>query len=285
MEKPLQLIRNSSHIIHDHWEPLATHIYDSILNKKQIRHIIELPEHADIHLPRNTYYPSSIQKIKETSVALGIIGWVIWTAIDNIRDEGKNSSNEIMIFSILRPAIDNILYSSMMSPKMIRNLLNKIGIMEYTNSLWCTPKLKDHYILKSIGVAVPMLVFLIKIKAGKKNIDLCYKYFYHFIGARQLSDDALDWPEDMEKGTRTLVTQWLVEAIGENRSVREYRKAFDTIVAPKVNQTILKHAKSSIRYAQKITCFTSTEFLEKLPRFYEIMVRNSMHEQKNALTI
>ncbi|MES2314833.1 MAG: hypothetical protein V4524_02765 [Patescibacteria group bacterium] len=107
-----------------------------------------------------------------------------------------------------------------------------------------------------------------------KHIRLCQKYFYHFIGARQLSDDALDWPEDMKKGQHTLVTLWLEQAIGKGRSVREYRKAFDTTVSPRVARKILRHSRLSISHARKMTCFTSTEFLEELPRFYETMATN-----------
>jgi hypothetical protein len=126
-------------------------------------------------------------------------------------------------------------------------------------------------VLKSIGVSIPMVAFLMNTNAPRKEARRCKKYFYHLIFCRQLSDDALDWHEDMKRGQRTLVTQWLEETVGKDKPLREYRTAFETTVSPRVAQNILGHSKRSIRCARKMTCFTSTEFLEELPRLYKEM--------------
>jgi hypothetical protein len=279
MKQALQLIKNSSCIAPStSWKDIERYIQITI--KDNMYRIICIPQTAyknikSKYISDNKYTSDDIDPL----IALGIIGWTIWTFMDMIRDKHENTlvlNNDhdyIAIYSILRPVIDKITYKYLPHNKKSDSILRKICYMEYANSNFCTIETKHQYILKSIGIAIPMLIFLIKIGASKKDIQSCYRYFYHFIGARQLSDDAYDWREDMKNSQRTLVTEWLEKDIGKNRSVREYRKSFNRTVSPRVARTILKHAKTSMRYARKISCFTSTEFLEELPRFYEEMAQ------------
>ena len=141
-------------------------------------------------------------------------------------------------------------------------------------------------VLKSIGATIPMIMLLVNIGASQRDIDNCYAYFYHLIGARQISDDALDWPDDIKKGHGTSVTQWLEKLAGKKLpgqkiSIRTYKKAFNEIVTPRVDCKILWHARKSIEYAKQMTCFKSTEPLEELPRFYEDMATELIAKRKN----
>lgn len=278
MEEIIQLILDSSYIIKNKFGVYVRHHLENTSSKKYMRKIIDLPLDAAAKLS-NTYKhkldeeQGLIQKIH----AIGLIGWTIWTAIDTIQDsehEKENSyipNDPLALFLILRPIVDEMLNSIYLSKNDKKKLVRKISMMEYVNSTWCTLHIKDRFINKSVGVSVPLLLLLLSVGAETKYIKLCQKYFHHFIGARQLSDDALDWPEDMKKKQPTLVTQWLEEAIGADKSLHEYRKVFDTTISPRVARKILKHSHLSIRYAKQMTCFTSTEFLEELPKFYEVM--------------
>jgi hypothetical protein len=179
----------------------------------------------------------------------------------------------------MRPICDELIVLLFPTDHSKRNKVKKtLAVMEYANSRGCTLNLEGISVLKSIGVALPMVAFLMNVGVDTKNVKVCKQFFYHFILCRQLSDDALDWPEDMKKGQRTLVTEWLEEAIGKDRPFRKYRKAFDKTVSPKVAQKILSHSRSSIGYAKKMTCFTSTEFLEELPRFYKEMAEKILRD-------
>ena len=271
MEKALQLIKNSPYIIsQDSWHYVEKQIH-KILSYKRIEKIILLP--------KNIQFIDTA--CSTTTIAVGIVGWTVWTMMDDIRDEKINDTQILYVYSVLRPIMDEFIHSLKMPDQHLDCIRKIIGTMEYANSDMCTFSVSEKDIFKSIGATVPMIMLLVNIGANQKNIDLCYAYFYHFIGARQLSDDALDWPEDMKKGHRTLVTEWFKEAAGNGKSIKEYRKFSNDIVAPKVDNKILWHARKSIGYARQITCFKSTEPLEELPKFYEDMATELIAKRKD----
>ncbi len=279
MKTEIYRIKDSPYIITEkQWKHIEGYL-NKIIEKVGFRKIILLPRIA-YNLLQKQYLSNEESNTHKTCVSLGIIAWAAWTAIDEIRDEEQPDSDYIVIFLILRPIVDELIDDLCLQKKLSDRLIGKISIMEHVNSKIYPTPIKSHYILKSIAVSVPLLALMMKIETESKYIKLCQKYFYHLIGARQLSDDALDWPEDMKKDQHTLVTQWLIETVGKDRSVREYRKAFNKIVSPRVARKILRHSRLSMSYARKMTCFTSTEFLEELPRFYETMATNILKEYK-----
>ncbi len=269
MEKAIQLIKNSSYIVSKETKKQIEQNIRATLNYKNIRQIILLPEQTNL-------------ANKTVCVALGIIGWTLWTAMDRIRDKQDYSQNkldrDLVTFSILRPIIDDLLHQLNLTKLKFNQIRNIVGTMEYANSKFCKLHLRQQYILKSIGVAIPMLIFLMKNKASKKDTDLCYKYFYHLIGSRQLSDDACDWHEDIKEGHKTLVTEWLIDNAGKNKSYREYIMSFCKTVSPKVANEILWHSRLSRSYARRMKFFKSTKFLEELPQFYEEMALRILAE-------
>jgi hypothetical protein len=250
---------------------------DYIYGHKKIMCIIDLPK--KIKLIRKNLTRNEIKIIHE----IGIFGWATYTYYDQIRDRdnGGGDKKYLSIGNLMMSdfyfLISKIIKNNIIIKKLIQNM-EEANLFEEIKS---NRKITDTYILKSIGAAIPMIILLIKAEAGKKNIDACYNYFYHLIGARQLSDDAYDWPEDMKKGHRTLVTEWFKEAAGNGKSIMEYRKFSNDIVAPKVDNKILWHARKSIEYAKQMTCFKSTEPLEELPRFYEDMATKLIAKRKD----
>ncbi|MDD5165108.1 MAG: hypothetical protein PHG25_01030 [Candidatus Pacebacteria bacterium] len=279
MKEAIKLIKNSPYIVaHVQWLHIKCELYKTI-QKKNISNIVLLP-HRACSLFTKKFKIDTGRNNPDLTVAIGLVGWTIWTLFDQIQDEKMLDVTHLNMFSTLRPIIDEHIGALHLSDKEKSKLIGKISMMEYAESQTNNLNVKQKYILKSLAVSVPLLSLLMSVRVEIKNIKLCQKYFHHLLGARQLSDDALDWPEDMKKGQHTLVTQWLIETIGKDRSVREYRKAFNATVSPRVARKILRHSRLSIRYARQMTCFTSTEFLEELPRFYETMAMNILNEYR-----
>ncbi len=271
MEKAIGLIKDNPYTSHKNcWIKIKKHI-DRTISYKKIKEIILLPESVQ----------TSYSEYTTISIAIGIVGWTIWTLADQIRDENINVNEDLYVYSMLRPVIDMLILDLQLPTEHLQHIYELINIMEYANSDSCTYTLETKSILKSIGAAIPMLALLGKMNAGEKNIGLCYNYFYHLIGARQLSDDAIDWPHDMKNKSPTLVTKWLEEMAGKDKSDKEYREAFDSIVSPKVAHRISWYTRKSIGYVQQMTCFKSTEPLEKLPRFYEDMATKLIAKRKD----
>jgi len=233
---------------------------NQILSYKNVRKIILLPFHASIELKDD-------EETATICVAIGIIGWSIWTILDRIRDEYKSYNtlkntyleNDLAVFSNLRPIIDELINSLGLPEKYRANIAYEMAMMEYANSSKHSLHIHEQSIQKSIGVAVPLLLFLMKIKANRSCADTyidscigyCKKYFYHLIAIRQLSDDVLDWENDIKTGSQTPMTEWL-----KTSSLKDVHK--------KVDCKILTHSRLAIKYAKKMTCFRSTKFLSEI---------------------
>jgi hypothetical protein len=272
MKKALHLIRSSPYIISNNfWKHLKEDI-KLLVEKKNIQSMVLLPRSAARFMGVN----KSNTDVVDTCIALGIVGWMVWTSLDRIRDIEKSECDELATASVLRPIIEELLQSLSLSKNDMSYIYQKIGLMEYANSSYCKLSTHERSVYKSIGVEIPLLVFLIRENITIDNIVLCEKYFYHFITARQLSDDGFDWKEDMKKGHRTLVIDQLEDIGGTHASMKEYQKIFKETVSLKITRIILRHAQASMKYARQMDCFTSTEFLEELPRQYEHIAQKAL---------
>ena len=239
-----------------------------------------------IVLPRIARRSSKLEYLSDSSTsdiceAVGIAGWAAWTAADNIRDAlpDIDNSRACILFSISLMVMNNLLHRLDLSQEDHDVLERLLGKMEQAN-LEEPLTFKDHCnmealtsisIDKSIGAAIPMLALLMKSVVPRSDISLSLKYFRHLILARQLSDDACDWREDIRDGRRTVVTELLRKTAGDGKTNRQYVAVFEKQVKFEVADMILKAARHSIGYARKLTCFTDTKCLEKLPDHYEEM--------------
>jgi hypothetical protein len=252
IEKAIRLILESGYFVEDGSKILINEHLRVLAKQPNIRKILELPLRGAEAL--------SFNGLKETAIctAIGLAGWAAWTATDRIRDEG-GLNDDLYIFSILRPIIDELIGKLSLLESHLRCLVGIMGKMEYANSSHCSMGVREQSSWKSMGAAIPLLTLMMKYGASNKDISSCEEYFYYLILARQLSDDALDWKEDSGViGNSTLVISWL-------------EKAFEEHVKYKVAKEMLKRSRQAIEKARSISCFTNTGFLEELARYYEEM--------------
>jgi len=254
--------------------------------KPNIRKILELPIRVAEVLIKTA--PESLGKNGPSKdsllicTAIGIAGWAAWTAADRIRD-GENavrgiSCDDLYVFSILRPIIDELIGKLSLPAIYLKRLKHIIGMMEYANSSHCSMGVREQSSWKSMGAAIPLLALMMRLNASDKDIASCERLFYYLILARQLSDDALDWKEDAsgignggkgkinDHNNDTLVVKWIEEA-------------FEERVKYQVAREMLKTSRQAVKMARDISCFTNTEFLEELPRYYEEMAERILQKQ------
>jgi hypothetical protein len=266
MMRAIALIKSSPYIrTHNNWRHVKKYI-EMVISYKQIREIIQLPIHRPISVNVN-----SDSSYRDITIAIGLAGWTAWTTIDRAIDERDEVRERLTTYSIFRMVLIELIQSSTLSRADFRRIRRILCDMEYANSPWCAFPLRKRSVLKSIGAAIPMMIYLMKCGVDLRNIDRCYLYFYHLIAARQLSDDALDWQEDMQHDNYTVVTK----SLSRNGNT-EYLKAFHSIISPRIMKEILRHSRRSISYARSMTCFRSTDFLEALPKQYEKMALDGL---------
>ncbi len=283
-----------------------------ILRGKNIRRVLELPMRAGKELVGVEPIDG---EVLDACVAIGIAGWAAWTCSDAIRDSeplnelgnesngGKdnasNRNDRLAVFSILQSITHELINRLQLPLNKLRHIYRLIASMEEANcgngksERPCEKRIENRvYGLrrtsaeKSMGAAIPLLALMMKSSANKKDIRNCQKFFFHFILARQLSDDACDWREDLAGGRETLMTRWILNEIPEDSSAwnesdenaknvfnddipKELAKIFDEKVSLWTAREIIKQSCRAVYYARKITCFKDVEFLESLPQFYE----------------
>lgn len=253
-----------------------------------IRKILELPCQAYGSLAQSAKNKGPAEgDLDKTNVitictAIGLAGWAAWTAADRIRD-GENdvrgiSCDDLYVFSILRPIIDELVGKLSLLESHLRCLVGIMGKMEYANSSHCSMGVREQSSWKSMGAAIPLLALMMRLNASDKDIASCERLFYYLILARQLSDDALDWKEDASsiRNGKKLQT---IGANGDTLVVKWLEDAFEEHVKYKVAKEMLKTSRQAVKMARDISCFTNTEFLEELPRYYEEMAERILQKQ------
>jgi len=299
----ISLILESGYFVADGSKDLIGRRMRESAAQPNIRKILDLPRRgyeALIQVALNESAPKErSDKVNAVIIctAIGLAGWVAWTAADRIRD-GENPAranagngadgfnDDLYVFSILRPIIDELIGRLSLPTIYLKRLKRIIGMMEYANSSHCALGTREQSIWKSMGAAVPLLALMMKVGAQgtkaseidalNKNIVLCEDFFRNFILARQLSDDALDWKEDAGVGNGGRLKT--AGANGDTLVVRWMERAFDRQVKYEVAAEMLKRSRRAVEKARNMSCFTDTVFLEELPRNYEEMAEKILRK-------
>jgi len=281
IEEAIRLILESEYFVADGSKDSIDRQLRELAAKPNIRKILELPLQGAEALTFNGH--------KEVVVctAIGLAGWVAWTATDRIRD-GENAwrgincggnGDDLYVFSILRPIIDELIGKLSLPTIYIKRTKRIIGMMEYANSSHCVFDTRERSSWKSMGAAIPLLALMMKAGTSNKDISSCESYFYYLILARQFSDDALDWKEDAT-GVGNGGKLKTVGANGNTLVVKWLEVAFEEKVKYQVADEMQKSSRRAIKIARNISCFVDTEFLEELPRYYEEMANRIITKQK-----
>lgn len=267
----MRLILDSGYFVADGSKDLIGMRLRELAVQPNIRKILELPCRGYETLSFKDIDGRQIINARDENAplicaAIGLAGWAAWTAADRIRD-GENiacgascdgNGEDLYIFSILRPIMDELVGKLSLPTVYIKRIKHVIGMMEYANSRHCALGARKQSSWKSMGAAIPLMALMMKVGASNKDIEACESFFYHFIMARQLSDDALDWKEDSGATNDTLVVKWL-------------GRAFEERIKYEVAKEMLKRSKRAAKKARSISCFTDTGFMEELPGYYEKM--------------
>ncbi len=164
-------------------------IPENIINAslgKRTREVIDYPVlfAEALGLPRST---------GQILAHANFFGWVAYYITDCILDEGTQTKNISLAHISLRKMY--LIYSKYVAKNNLRfcyRLLTKMDYVQYKDEI--SPN-------KSIGQALPfiILLFLKGFSSGSPQVKNMLKFWRHYLSARQLSDDAHDWKEDLEK--------------------------------------------------------------------------------------
>ena len=278
---------NSPYITCGHIRKALKERVEHILSMAGIKKIISLPFYAN-ELIRITQ-PGLRSSAILACMTIGLAGWTAWMDIDDLRDRDSSSSStsdKLSIFSSLLFVMHGMASSLGLSEENRHILGDILGRMEQANKEESSIEYFDDCLSvrqrtswKSMGAALPMLIMLMSARATRYDIDHCKNYFYYLILARQLSDDACDWLEDLNNGKKTLITCWFKRYSNkEKMNNKELADLFESKIKAKTAKEILRYAKMSIVSARKINCLQSAGFLEELPRHYEEMAGRILRE-------
>lgn len=220
----------------------------ALLSYKGVEAIIQLPASEDLTL-------------------IGLVGWTAWTIADKLRDEQNlpNRSIYLAAFSCLASAMHGMLSALDLNVHDRKAVTAYLRRMESANGEESARLREDsvRYISswKSMGAALPMVLCMMRISASASDLSALERYFFHFLGARQIADDLCDLEEDLASHKRTLPTIWHKKHL--NKEAVDRRGA----------REIIRECERAIENARLITSFTSTQSLEALPRRYIEMAR------------
>lgn len=290
LEKARDYILGHPIIVSDLMRESVANLIDDMSEKENIKNIIILPIQA-WGLLKNQRSLDMKDGVK--CVALGLAGWTAWTRADDIRDgeEDMDAIKDGMAnFSVLQSVVHDIIRELSLKKEDRNRIIEILGKMEDANSKEnarndCVMNIRERSIWKSMGAAVPMMAFMMKARRPETEIKACEDFFRHFILARQLSDDACDWPEDLFNGRKTPVTEWIEDESDPfmiiDMDMDKSKEIFDRHVASKIAREIRDRACEAIDCVRKIDAFRDTGFLEELPGFY-LGMANKILERRES---
>ena len=268
-------------------------LISNIMSKQGMTSIIVLPEQLQKSaLPHISISDAALSH----SLIIGIAGWTAWMHADTIRDKTDEKSpvgcaiDNLSIYTILHSIVHETLRKIDTTDEEYARIATLIGKMEQANyeetgetnvnnvfeadkeSYNDSLSLRERTVAKSVGAAIPLLVLMMIGGASREDIEHCMSFFTHFLRARQLSDDAMDWKDDITNGRRTLVTQWIDDEVSTDADMYEKSEAFNGRVLFMIAREIHKNILIAQKSARKISCISNCGFLVGLLLPYVQMI-------------
>lgn len=267
-----QRLLGSSYIQSEYMRSDIRVLIDNIKSKENILNCIILPTKA------STLFMPPLKTTENNTIlctAIGLAGWTAWTYADAIRDDDypHSKSDLLSIYTVLVSMVHDCIRQLNLSQDNYTIVSSLFGIMEranyeeYFDYKYNSNQLRNNFgfdgrmCSKSIPVSIPMLAIFMNSGASKKDIDLCLSFFGNFLDARQLSDDALDWQEDMLANRHTLVTYWIDNQARKDSCISSNKDIFENIVSDHASQQIQKSLDLAQTDANNISCIKNTDFL------------------------
>jgi len=228
-------------------------------------------------------------------VRLGLANLYGWTAY-TIFDDFLDGSGDIQLLSVatssMRYSLEQFqtaLPNSQIYQQFVRQTFNTIDCANAWEIQHCRFKVDDQqkitigalpdygaleqlaqrsfgHVLTPLGVLVSQGTMPTSAAARRLILSL-----RHYLIARQLYDDLLDWETDMRAGQCSYVVQQLLQAMAIKPGLHELdelipimQQAFWTDILPSIGKTLLHHAELAKQYLTKSHFFTSENDVTQL---------------------
>lgn len=258
---------------------------EKVTQAENIENIL-VPNHINMML----HQPLS-SKILEKLCTAQLLGWIAYTIYDDVIDMDTDPA----VVSAANICLRELTYIYLQTtPKSFHEtfftIMNTIDSENFWESQNCrNPKKLPSFkpitriARKSIGHALGALAVVhMSNSSDTKNYLHLYKFFIHYITARQLADDAHDWEEDLKKNHITpVVARILREHIYHPQ--KTLPELYWHICILDICTQIEKHIRIAQVHLNQITCFTSHEICENILSSLTTMLVKTRTEQKNAV--
>ena len=221
---------------------------------------------------RKSLQPQDAEKISdEIVVRLGVAnlaGWIAYRIYDDFLDnEGKA---ELLSLAHMSLRYCMALYRELLPKEALGTFESFMNKVDETNALEreisykpkVPPDYKNYEILgyKSLPHCLGPVTILLTLgyTTNSPEIKSCVSFFYHYLIARQLSDDALDWKKDLERGFVNPVAAKILLHPGNPETV------FKNKVKDEVIYNIKSHTSRALAELNKNQMIQYKEYLHSL---------------------
>lgn len=182
-----------------------------------------------------------------------LLGWLAYAIYDDILDETKDIKLlplANMALRILTQRFSTILPQTNFQ-KFFEHTMNLVDNANYRETCtWLPPAQLAN---KSLGHVLGPVALLFYMGFNEKSIEITntLSFFKYYLIAKQLSDDAHDWEEDLKMGKKTWVLKILRKDAQDTNDLEKLRRTF-------WEKTILKICRKSNFYTQRArVCLTN----------------------------
>ncbi len=207
-----------------------------------------------------------------------LAGWIAYRIYDNFLDNdgkpellslaNKSLRRATVIYMDILPRASHAIFHSVMKKMDESNAWERETSYRPTK----IPDYKNYALLgyKSLPHCLGPLAILVILGYTIKNTEIknCAAFFYHYLIARQLSDDALDWQKDLENGFVNSVAARLFIKIGKQWSpsydVSELKQTFKNEIRLETIATINQHLAKAEMALKNNPAILYKEYLQSL---------------------
>lgn len=206
---------------------------------------------------------------------INTLGWMAYTIYDDLIDNDKDIkwlplANIIcrrmdMMFTQLLPECSIFLKEYL----TIMNRLEESNFWEIENCRLTKERVPNFTNIKrlsdrSMGHALTSMAILHKINANEKDIYELKNFYYYFLAAKQMSDDAHDWENDLKKGQINSASAEIFKLTSERKNGNKLKLIFWEKVFDKYAERILEYCTNAKSSLMQISCLKNTKYFDKM---------------------
>ncbi|MFA5155036.1 MAG: hypothetical protein WC453_01235 [Patescibacteria group bacterium] len=136
---------------------------------------------------------------------------------------------------------------------------------------------------KSLALSLGPIAIAYYLNLGQRKVNLCIEFFKNFLAAKQLSDDAHDWLEDLQSGKITAANSLILKEARTNKIVLDLNNQQSLFkLFLKINSTTGKNVIKLCKQANKLALRIG---LQKNCKFLNITIIPIQNAANRALKI